>query len=236
VAGSARGALEGQAAIVTGAGRGIGRAIALSLAAEGAKVALIARTKSELEAVAREIAAAGGQAAVLPADVSAADEVARALRSAEKLHGSTDLLVNNAGVVARVPLKDLDEVTWDRVLDVNLKGAYLCSRAATAGMIQRGKGRVVNIASISATVGTARHTAYCASKWGLVGFTKALAEELRDAGVLVCAVLPGSVDTGMLAGSGFAPDMKPEEVARVVRFLCCEAPFAMTGSAVEVFG
>jgi 3-oxoacyl-[acyl-carrier protein] reductase len=158
------------------------------------------------------------------------------MQAAEERQGATDLLINNAGIVARVPLKDLDEATWDRVLDVNLKGAYLCSRAVVAGMSRRGKGRVVNIASISATLGASLHTAYCASKWGLVGFSKALAEELRDAGVFVCAVLPGSVDTGMLVGSGFAPDMTPEEVARVVRFLCCEAPFAMSGSAVEVFG
>jgi NAD(P)-dependent dehydrogenase (short-subunit alcohol dehydrogenase family) len=235
MAGSSR-ALDGQAAIVTGAGRGIGRAIALSLAAEGARVALIARTRSELATVAREVADAGGEAAILVADVSVASEVARSVRSAEERQGATDILINNAGVVARVNLQDLDEATWDRVLDVNLKGAYLCSRAVTAGMVQRGRGRVVNIASISATLGTPKLSAYCASKWGLVGFSKALAEELRPAGVFVCAVLPGAVATGMLAGSGFPPRMEADDVARVVRFLCCEAPFAMTGSAVEVFG
>jgi 3-oxoacyl-[acyl-carrier protein] reductase len=103
-------------------------------------------------------------------------------------------------------------------------------------MAERGWGRVINVSSISGRLGTAGMTAYCASKWGLNGFTQALAAELRPSNVLVAAVLPGSVDTEMLAGSGWKPDMSPAEVARVVTFLCAEAPLAMTGSLVEMFG
>ncbi|MHB1847008.1 MAG: SDR family NAD(P)-dependent oxidoreductase [Deltaproteobacteria bacterium] len=231
--------LLGEGAVVTGAGRGIGRAVALALAAEGAKVALAARTESELAAVAGEIRARGGTALAVRCDVSLASEVEALFRAAERAHGPTSLLVNNAGVVRRRPLVELTEADWDLQLDVNLKGAYLCARAALsgeAGMLARHKGRIVNVSSISGTLGTPTLTAYCASKWGLIGLTKALAEELRETGVSVMAILPGSVDTAMLSGSGFAPDMSPDDVANVIRFLCTGAPAAMTGSAVELFG
>ncbi len=227
--------LAGQTALVTGAGRGIGRAIALALAREGARVVLAARTEAQLHAVAGEIEAAGGRFSAQRCDVSSAAEVDALLGRS----GPVDVVVNNAGVVDRTELRDLEEAAWDRVLDVNLKGAFLCARAALRGengMIARRSGRIVNITSISATLGTPRLTAYCASKWGLLGLTKALAEELRDAGVFVAAVLPGSVDTEMLVGSGFEPDMTADDVARVVTFLATDAPFAMTGSGVEVFG
>ncbi|MHB8420138.1 MAG: SDR family NAD(P)-dependent oxidoreductase [Myxococcales bacterium] len=227
--------LQGRVAVVTGGGRGIGRAAALALASEGAHLVLAARTEAEIGRVQREIAANGGEARAIRCDVSRAGEV-RAL-FAEL--GPVDLLVNNAGVVVRRPLAELDEADWDRTLDVNLKGAYLCSRAALSGpsgMLARKGGRIVNVGSISSTLGTPLLTAYCASKWGLLGLTKALAEELREAGVFVAAVLPGSVDTAMLAGSGFAPAMQPEDVAKVVAYLCAEAPFAMTGAGVELFG
>ena len=231
--------LRGASTVVTGGGRGIGRAIALALATQGARVALAARHAEEIESVLAEIRALGGEGLAAPCDVSRAAEVEALFCAAAQAHGPIDLLVNNAGVVARVELAAMPEADWDRVLDVNLKGAYLCCRAALAGeagMIARRRGRIVNVASISATVGTPKLTAYCASKWGLLGLTKALAEELRESGISVTAVLPGSVDTEMLRGSGFEPAMPPETVAQVVRFLAGDAPFAMTGAGIEVYG
>ena len=110
------------------------------------------------------------------------------------------------------------------------------TRRLLPGMVKRGLGRIINLSSISATLGTASHTGYCASKWGLDGFTKALAEETRGTGVMVVSVLPGSVDTQMLKGSGFAPMMAPWEIADVVRYVCLEAPLALNGGRIEVFG
>ena len=122
------------------------------------------------------------------------------------------------------------------MIDVNLKGTFLVTRAFLPRMLDRGRGRFVAIASISATLGSARQSAYCASKGGMVGFMKALAEELRGTGLQAMCVLPGSVDTEMLKGSGFAPAMQPEDVARTVAFLALDAPDAMNASSVEVFG
>jgi NAD(P)-dependent dehydrogenase (short-subunit alcohol dehydrogenase family) len=233
------GALAGRSVVVTGAGRGIGRAIAMALAAEGAHVLAAARTVGELTEVVQGIQQLGGTAHAVRCDVSVAAEVAELCRVAVTQHGPVDVLVNNAGVVVRVELAELSEDAWDRTLDTNLKGAFLCARAVLGGpngMIARRSGRIINVGSISSTLGTPRLTAYCASKWGLLGLTKALAEELREVGVSVTAVLPGSVNTGMLVGSGFEPNMEPEDVARVVLYLATGAPHAMTGAGVEVFG
>ena len=150
--------------------------------------------------------------------------------------GSVDVLVNNAGMALRRPLAGTEDKDFERVLAVNLAGPFYLARRLLPAMVAQGFGRLVNVSSISGTLGTAGMTAYCASKWGLNGLTRALAEEVRGQGVLVAAVLPGSTDTEMLEGSGFTPRMTPEEVAKVVRFLCAEAPLAMSGSLVEVFG
>jgi NAD(P)-dependent dehydrogenase (short-subunit alcohol dehydrogenase family) len=121
-------------------------------------------------------------------------------------------------------------------VDVNLTGAFLCARAVVPGMRRRQRGRIVNVASISGTIGTPEATAYNASKWGLIGFTKSLAEELRPDGVQAMSVSPGSVDTSMLRKTPFAPAMTPEDVAKVIAWCAAEAPDAMTGANVEVFG
>ncbi|MGZ6097761.1 MAG: SDR family NAD(P)-dependent oxidoreductase, partial [Myxococcaceae bacterium] len=146
------------------------------------------------------------------------------------------VLVNDAGIALRRPVAEMTDGDWDRVLAVNLNGPFYLARRCVLGMVERRWGRVINVSSISGRLGTAGMTAYCASKWGLNGFTQALAAELKPRNVLVAAVLPGSVDTEMLEGSGWEPDMSPGEVARVVTFLCAEAPLAMTGSLVEMFG
>jgi 3-oxoacyl-[acyl-carrier protein] reductase len=147
-----------------------------------------------------------------------------------------DLIINNAGVVVRKPLDELSESEWDHVVDANLKGTFNVTRVFLPQMKARGSGRIINVASISGRQGTARLTAYCAAKHGVVGLTRALAEELRPAGLQVNAICPGSVDTEMLAGSGFPPMMEPGDVAGVALWLAEGAPAALTGACVDVFG
>jgi 3-oxoacyl-[acyl-carrier protein] reductase len=219
-------------AIVTGGGRGIGAAVARALTARGLAVTVFARTSSQLERVVAEKAAA----LAVAGDVRREEDVARLLASHERALGPVDVLVNDAGIVERGLAEELSPAAFREVLDVNLTGAFLCARAVIPGMKARRRGRIVNVASISGTLGTAGATAYNASKWGLIGLTKCLAEELRPHGVQCLAVSPGSVDTEMLKKTPFSPDMTPEDVARVVAFAALDAPDAMTGSNLEVFG
>jgi NAD(P)-dependent dehydrogenase (short-subunit alcohol dehydrogenase family) len=146
--------------------------------------------------------------------------------------GKPDAVVLNAGVLERGPLESFTAAQFDRVLGVNLRGAFLCAREA----FRAGASRIVAVGSISGTLGTAHAAAYNASKWGLTGLMKSLAEEGRERGIFCATVLPSGVDTEMIRKTPFQPSMQPQDVAKVVRFLCTEAPFAMTGSAVEVFG
>jgi NAD(P)-dependent dehydrogenase (short-subunit alcohol dehydrogenase family) len=203
---------------------------------EGARALLIARAAEPLRAASHELSRAGGRVEALEGDVSDEAFVARAFAHAEERLGPPELLVNNAGTVEIDPVADLSRERFDRVLQVNLVGAFLCAREAVRRMVPRARGRIVTVTSISATLGTPRLSAYCASKWGLQGLVKSLAEELRGTGVLSLGVAPGSVDTEMLRQSGFPPAMQPEDVATVVRFLATEAPAAMQGSVVEMFG
>jgi 3-oxoacyl-[acyl-carrier protein] reductase len=223
-------------AVVTGAGRGIGRAIAVELAKRGCDVALLGRTIETLALAAEDVVAAGQRAVAVPCDVSNAEAVEVAASRVLADLGVPDVVVANAGIVHRAPVETMSEKEWDEVLDVNLKGTFLVTRAFLPRMRDLGRGRFVAIGSISSTVGTARQSAYCAAKWGTVGFIKALAEELRGTGLQAMCVMPGSVDTDMLKGSGFAPAMKPEDVAKTVAFLALDAPEAMNASSVEVFG
>jgi NAD(P)-dependent dehydrogenase (short-subunit alcohol dehydrogenase family) len=216
-------ALEGKVAVVTGASRGIGLAIARLLVQAGAKVAGCARH------------AAPG---ISPCDVGRATDVQRFAAEVLERFGPPDLLINNAGVVARARLEETTVESWDTVLDSNLKGTFLVTRAFLAAMRGRRGARIVNVASISGRQGTAGLSAYCAAKHGVVGLTRALAEELRPDGIAVNAVCPGSVDTEMLRSGmpGARPDMSPEDVANVVIYLLAYAPPALTGSCVDVFG
>jgi NAD(P)-dependent dehydrogenase (short-subunit alcohol dehydrogenase family) len=206
-------------ALVTGASRGIGRAIAEALIADGMQVAVCASS------AAPEVR---GAALSRRCDVSAEEDV-RALFAAA---GRCDCVVLNAGVLERAPIEQLTAAQWDRVLGVNLRGAFLCAREA----FRAGATRIVGVGSISGTLGTPQAAAYNASKWGLTGLIKSLAEEGRERGIFCACVLPGAVDTEMSKQTPFTPRLQPQEVARVVKFLCADAPFGMTGSAVEVFG
>jgi NAD(P)-dependent dehydrogenase (short-subunit alcohol dehydrogenase family) len=224
--------LAGAGAIVTGGGRGIGAAVARALTAAGARVTVFSRTATELD----RVVADGAAALAVAGDVSREEDVEALFDRHERALGPCDVLVSGAGILVRGRVEALSAGDFRRVLDVNLVGAFLCARRAIAGMRARRRGRIVNVASISATLGTAEASAYNASKWGLVGLTKCLAEELRGDGVQAIAVSPGSVDTAMLRQTPFAPAMRPEDVARVVAWCCGEAPDALTGSNVEVFG
>jgi NAD(P)-dependent dehydrogenase (short-subunit alcohol dehydrogenase family) len=219
-------------AIVTGGGRGIGEAVARALTARGVAVTVFARTGAEVRAV----AASGGAALAVAGDVSREADVARLLGEHERALGPCDLLVNGAGILVRGTVETLAPADWRACLEVNLTGAFLCARAVLPGMKARRRGRIVSLASISGTLGTPEASAYNASKWGLIGLTKCLAEELRPHGVQALSVSPGSTDTAMLRQTPFAPAMTPAEVAGVVVYAALDAPAAMTGANLEVFG
>jgi len=219
-------ALSGKVCVVTGASRGIGRACAEVMGQDGGRLAVCASSGAPE-------APAGGLGE--RCDVSQPQDVSRFFREVERRLGPPDVVVLNAGVLERGPIEDFTEAQWDRVLDVNLKGAWLCARAAWPAL-RRTRGRIVAVGSISGTLGTPQAAAYNASKWGLTGLIKSLAEEGRERGIFCAVVLPGSTDTEMLKKTPFEPELQPGDVAQVVRWLAAEAPFAMTGSAVEVFG
>jgi 3-oxoacyl-[acyl-carrier protein] reductase len=217
-------------AVVTGASRGIGKACAEVLANEGAQLGLCALSRPP------EVPKFGGPHFADVCDVRDARQVDKFFATIVQRLGLPDVVVLNAGVVARAPLEKTTEAEWDRVIDTNLKSAFLCARAVWDGMLDRGSGRLIAIGSISGTLGTPQSAPYNASKWGLTGLMKSLAEEGRERRIFCATVLPTGVDTDMIRQGPFQPQMKAEDVARIVRFLAVEAPLAMTGSAVEVFG
>lgn len=229
-------AAKPQVAVVTGASKGIGRAVALELARRGVAVALWSRSKTSLRPVSAELKKLGVPFLALGCDVSRSTDVAAAAKATLRAFGAPHIVVNNAGIVHRSLVEDTSEKSWDQVVGVNLKATFLVTRALLPAMKKAKAGRFVNVASISSTLGTARQASYCAAKWGVVGFTKSLAEELRGSPLVALSVLPGSVNTDMLKGSGFAPAMEPEDVARLVVYAAIDAPAAMNGSAVEMFG
>jgi 3-oxoacyl-[acyl-carrier protein] reductase len=223
-------------AVVTGASRGIGRATALELARRGMPLALLGRPSSALDDTATAARASGVQVDTIACDLERPDQISAAARTVLERHGAPEVLVNNAAVIRRAPVEDLTLGEWDEQLAVNLRAPFLTTQAFLPAMRQAGRGRIIQISSISATLGTPRASAYSASKWGLVGFMKSLAEELRGSGLMTVALLPGSVDTEMLRGSGFPSRMTPEEVARTIAYYALDAPLAHNGGVVEMFG
>jgi NAD(P)-dependent dehydrogenase (short-subunit alcohol dehydrogenase family) len=222
----------GKSAVVTGGGRGIGAAVARALTARGLQVSVFSRTARQLQ----EVVGSGGAALAVVGDVRSEGDVRRLREDHEVRFGPADVLVSCAGILLRSPVEEITAAAFREVLDVNLLGAFLCAREFLPGMKARRRGRIVHLASISGTLGTPLASSYNASKWGLIGLTKCLAEELRGTGVQCLSVSPGSTDTEMLAKTPFSPQMTPEEVARVVVFAALDAPDAMTGSNMEVFG
>ena len=211
--------LKGQTAIVTGAGRGIGRTIAITLASHGVRVALCARTEEQLRAVQAEIEAAGGEAEVFPTDITNDSEITALLKGAAERFGGLDILVNNAGTVKVVSLAETSAEDWDRTLAVNVRAPFVLCRQAIPYLKQRPNPHIINITSALALKSYADHGAYTASKHALLGMTKTLAKEVNDMGILVHAVHPGGVDTAMRFDENRAILMNPQPIADAVIFL-----------------
>ncbi|TYQ30212.1 3-oxoacyl-[acyl-carrier-protein] reductase [Pseudanabaena sp. UWO310] len=242
------GFLEGQVAIVTGASRGIGRAIAVSLASEGAKVVVnYASSASAAEEVVAEIKTKGGEAIAIHADVSQESQVDSLIKSAIDSWGRMDILVNNAGITRDTLLLRMKLEDWQSVIDLNLTGVFLATRAASKIMLKQKSGRIINIASVAGQMGNPGQGNYSAAKAGVIGFTKTVAKELASRGITVNAVAPGFIATDMTADLKNTDDIlkfiplgrygQPEEIAGMVRFLAADPAAAyITGQVFNVDG
>jgi NAD(P)-dependent dehydrogenase (short-subunit alcohol dehydrogenase family) len=251
--------LFGKVAVITGAGRGIGRAVALSLAKQNAKVALLSRTLSEVQVVAKEIQELGGEAHALCCDVADAASITSAFSDIKSSLGVVDIFVASAGIAPSASFLRTDLTLWESTLRVNLTGAFLCAQAVTPGMLQRKWGRIIFIASTAANKGYAYTSAYCASKHGLLGLTRAMAIELAESGVTINAICPGFVDTPMTSNNidrivqktGRSPEearkalealspqkrlVTPEEIAHIAVSLCDELSKGITGQGIVIAG
>jgi len=231
--------LEGKVALVTGAGRGIGRAIALTFAREGAKVAVTGRSPARLAQVVDEISAGGGIAEALVLDVTREPDAARVAEEIVAQWGGIDVLVNNAGVIIYgTPVWETTMEQWDEVMNTNLRGVHLVCRAVSPHMIREGRGVIINIGSSSGRQPDGDNGAYAASKWGVVGYTTSLAQSLRAHGISVNGINPDWVDTDMARASH--PEGDPiwitgEEVAQAALYLAAHAPKLMSGQFIDLF-
>jgi len=240
--------LQEQVAIVTGASRGIGRAAALALATEGATVIVnYASSASAADQVVAEILAMGAQAVAIQADVGQADQVEALFAAVMEQYGRVDLLVNNAGITRDTLLLRMKLEDWQAVIDLNLTGVFLCTRAASKIMLKQRSGRVINITSVVGEIGNAGQANYSAAKAGVIGFTKTIAKELASRGITVNAVAPGFIATDMTADLKVGEEVlkliplgrygQPEEVAGVIRFLAADAAAAyITGQVINIDG
>jgi len=219
-------ALNGQVVLITGSSRGIGLAIARRLGRMGARVSLCARKKGDLESAAADLRAAGIEVLAVPTDVTRADEVSRLVSETQRSLGPVDILVNNAGIGIFGPFYHQTDADWNSVLDTNLKSAFLTSRAVAPEMIRRKSGHIINISSLAGKSTFANGAIYCASKWGLLGLTGCMAEDLRAHGVRVSAICPGSVATEFSPHAGKDPSrmLQPDDVAHAVAALVTQSP------------
>lgn len=251
--------LQDRVAIVTGGGAGIGRGIALAMAAEGAKIAICGRRKDILVETAARIQEKGGKVLALPADVTRQQDIEIFVQHVVAQWGRVDILVNNAGASGRTPIDNPDDQRWDHILNVNLTGSYVCTKIVFPHMKGRGYGRIVNMSSVLGRFGVPGYLAYCTAKHGILGFTKSLALEVAELGITVNAVCPTWVDTAMArqgieetaARLGMPPEKfreqaiaaipikrmaSVEEVASLVVYLCSPEAAAITGQAINVCG
>ncbi len=239
--------LKDQVAVVTGASRGIGKAAALALASQGAKVVVnYARSSDAAEATVQEITQAGGEAIAIQADVSQSVEVDNLITTTLDQFGRIDVLVNNAGITKDTLLLRMKLEQWQAVIDLNLTGVFLCTKAVSKTMLKQRSGRIINIASVAGQMGNPGQANYSAAKAGVIGFTKTVAKELANRGITVNAVAPGFIETDMTHDLksddiiNFIPlgrYGKPEEVAGVIRFLAADPAAAyITGQVFNVDG
>jgi 3-oxoacyl-[acyl-carrier protein] reductase len=243
------GSLDGRRALVTGASQGIGRAIAVRLGAEGASVALnYNRSSAEAEEAAAQVTAAGGTALTVGGDVSKAEQANALIQQVVTAWGGIDILVNNAGITRDNLVLRLSEEDWDQVMDTNLKGAFLCTKAAIKHMIRQRWGRIINMSSVVALTGNPGQSNYTAAKAGLIGFTRTVAREVATRGITVNALTPGFITTRMV--EGLANELKatikehipqgrfgsPEEVAALAAFLARDEAGYITGQAIGIDG
>lgn len=240
--------LRDRVAVVTGASRGIGRAIALALAAEGAKIAVnYASNSTAADQLVEEITADGGQAIALQADISNVDSVDALIKTVTDQWGRIDILVNNAGITRDTLLLRMKPEDWQAVIDTNLTGVFLCTRAVSKLMLKQKSGRIINIASVAGQMGNPGQANYSAAKAGVIGFTKTVAKELASRGITVNAVAPGFIATDMTKDLKGGEEIlkfiplgrygEPEEVAGLVRFLAADPAAAyITGQTINVDG
>jgi len=241
--------LTGKTAIVTGAGTGLGRAMALAMADAGCDIYGAARRIEPLEETKRLVEAKGRRMEIRSTDVTVTAEVNDMVNDAIAQFGRVDILINNAGIIGRdVPVKDLSEADWDRVLDINLKGTFLCSRAVLPTMLAQKKGAIVSTASISGKEGNPNMAPYSVSKAGIICFTKALAKEVIHDGIRVNCVAPALIETPLIAN--VEPEQRaymtskipmgrlghPDEVAAVIQFLASDESSFVTGQCYDVSG
>ena len=241
--------LRERVAVVTGSGRGIGKAAALTLAREGASVAVATRTPEHADRTASEIRDAGGTALPVPLDVSDRESVEEMRNRVLERFGRVDILVNVAGLSTLTPLEDLEEDEWDRVLAVNLKGVYLCARAVLPAMMEQRYGRIVSVASIAGRYGRAQMSAaYSASKAGVLGFTRSVAKRYGEYGITANAIAPGTIVTDMnrdlprdtldrLMADAAVPRLgEVDDVAEAIRFLVTQETGWITGVTLDING
>lgn len=219
--------LEGKVSIVTGAGRGIGRALSLLLSRSGARVALAARSQGQLESVKEEVRRENGEALAIPTDLNRDEDLERLVKRTLEEWGSIDYLINNAGWGKTAPVVKAGLEDWDQTLRVNLRAPMALSKLVLPTLIEKKAGAIINIASISGRMGQANAAAYSASKFGLIGFSESLYEEVREYGVKVAVILPGFVDTPMIPPTrklDRSKMIRPEDIAQTVLFVLTSPP------------
>jgi NAD(P)-dependent dehydrogenase (short-subunit alcohol dehydrogenase family) len=232
--------IKDRVAIITGAGRGVGRATAQLFAREGAEVVVFSRTRSHLEETATEITRQGGHVLAIVGDVSREEDVVSLFQQVKDTYGRIDILINCAGIVAVRPFVEMDTTTWDQVLGVNLRGTFLCCREAFRMMTIQRQGVIVNLSSLSGVKGVEKFpglSAYNVSKAGVAGLTEILAVEGKPYNIRVCAVSPGAVDTDMLrqAAPHLKAGMTPQDMAEILLFLAGDSGRMFSGSNIELF-